>query len=340
MLKWFEETGDNEDVVISSRIRLARNLSKYPFPTRMSEQQSEMLLEELRESLSELKAEDRKFCYISMKNISDIDKAALAERHQISDTLLTKTEPAGVMLSENEAVSIFMNEEDHIRIQVLASGMNLEKAWRTADMLDDEINESFSYAFHEKLGYLTSFPTNVGTGLRASLILHLPAMSGTKRLSEIASDIGRFGVAIRGNEAGKLYQIYNQKTLGQTEEEIMKNLATIAEQIIKQERRIRKKLMQENPVRIEDALLRSYGILKYCRTLELEEAMNLLSDIQFGLTSGILKLEEAGKKSVYPLMMGIQPAHLQRMSGKPLDKAESEILRADYLKENLPEIVM
>lgn len=340
MLKWFEETGDNEDVVISSRVRLARNLSNYPFPVKMSAEQSEELLEKLKGRLENLEDGDRSYRYISMKSLSDTDKVALVERHQVSDTLIMKTEAAGAVLSEDEAVSILLNEEDHIRIQALAAGMNLKKAWLLADKLDDEINKSFCYAYHDKLGYLTSFPTNVGTGLRASFILHLPAMSGTKRLSEIASDIGRFGVTIRGNEAGNLYQIYNQKTLGQTEQEIIKNLTTIAEQIIKQERRIRKKLVQENPVRIEDTLLRSYGILKYCKTLEIEEAMNLLSDIQFGLASGVLKLEEPGKKSVYPLMMEVQPAHLQKMAGKPLDKEQSDILRADYLKENLPEIVI
>lgn len=340
MLKWYEETGDNEDVVISSRVRLARNLSNYPFPARMSAEQAEELLEKLKNGLTNLSDGDRVFKYISMKNVSDVDKAALLERQLISDTLISKTETGGALLSEDEVISILLNEEDHIRIQALAGGMNLEKAWERADKLDDEINRSFAYAWHDKLGYLTSFPTNVGTGLRASFILHLPAMSGTKRLSEIASDIGRFGVAIRGNEAGKLYQIYNQKTLGQTEQEIIKNLTTIAEQIIKQERRIRKKLVQENPRRIEDTLLRSYGILKYCRMLELEEAMNLLSDIQFGLESGILKQENHGKKSVYPLMMEIQPAHLQRVAGKPLDKKESDFLRADYLKKNLPEIVI
>lgn len=340
MLKWYEETGDNEDVVISSRVRLARNLSSYPFPVKMSAKQAGELVEELKTRLSTLEEAGRSFRYVSMKNMSDTDKVALVERHLVSETLIMKQEPAGAMLSEDEAVSVLLNEEDHIRIQALAGGMNLEKAWRVADKLDDDINKSFSYAYHEKLGYLTSFPTNVGTGLRVSFMLHLPAIAGTKRLAGIASDIGRFGVTIRGNGAGNLYQIYNQKTLGQTEQEIMQNLTTIAGQIIKQERRIRRKITQENPVGIEDTLLRSYGILKYCKTLEIEEAMNLLSDIQFGLSSGILKLEEPGKKSVYPLMMGIQPAHLQRLAGKPLSDEEREIIRADYVKQNLPEIVI
>lgn len=340
MLKWYEETGDNEDVVISSRVRLARNLSNYPFPVRMSAQTADEMVEELKSRLATLEEEGRNFHYVSMKNMSDTDKVALVERHLVSETLIMKQEPAGAMLSEDEALSVLLNEEDHIRIQALAGGMNLEKAWRLADKLDDDINKNFSYAYHEKLGYLTSFPTNVGTGLRVSFMLHLPAIAGTKRLDGIASDIGRFGVTIRGNGAGNLYQIYNQKTLGQTEQEIMQNLTTIAGQIIKQERRIRRKITQENPVGIEDTLLRSYGILKYCKTLEIGEAMTLLSDIQFGLSSGILKLEEPGKKSVYPLMMGIQPAHLQRLAGRPLEDEEREIIRADYVKENLPEIVL
>ena len=341
MLKWYEETGDNEDIVISSRVRLARNLSKYPFPAKLSKEQAGELLKELKVRLAKLDKEDgRSYHYVAMDAISDTDKAAMAERHLISDALTAKTEPSAVMVSEDEAVSILLNEEDHLRIQAFAGGMNLKKAWQIADRLDDEINRDFTYAWHDKLGYLTSFPTNVGTGLRVSFMLHLPAIAGTKRLTGIASDIGRFGVTIRGNGIGNLYQIYNQKTLGQTEQEIMQNLATIASQLIKQERKIRKKLVQENSIGIEDTLLRSYGVLKYCRTLELNEGMNLLSDLQFGISSGLLKLEEPGRKSIYPLMMGIQPAHLQRLSARPLDDKTRDMARAEYVKEHLPEIIV
>lgn len=339
MLKWYEETGENEDIVISSKVRLARNLSSYPFPAKLSKEQADSLLKELKEELAKFDGEDgRSYHYISMDAVSDADKAALKERHLISEALIAKACSAGAVVSEDEAVSILINGEDHLRIQAFAGGMNLPKAWETADKLDNEINRSFSYAFHEKLGYLTSFPTNVGTGLRVSFLLHLPAIAGTKRLNGIASDIGRFGVTMRGNGVGNLYQIYNQKTLGQTEQEIMQNLTTIAGQIIKQERKLRKKLVQENPAGIEDTLLRSYGVLKYCKILELEEGMNLLSDLQFGISSGILKLKEPEKRSVYPLMMGIGPAHLQRLAGKPLDSVKRNMLRADYVKEHLPEI--
>lgn len=341
MLKWYEETGDNEDIVISSRVRLARNLSKYPFPVRLSKAQAKGLLEELKAKLAGLGGEDeRSYHFLSMDSISDTDKVALTERHLVSETLITKQGPAAAMVSEDESVSILLNEEDHLRIQAFAGGMNLDKAWKLADKLDDKINKSFSYAYHEKLGYLTSFPTNVGTGLRVSFMLHLPAIAGTKRLAGIASDIGRFGVTIRGSEAGNLYQIYNQKTLGQTEQEIMQNLTTIAYQIIKQERKLRKKITQENPIGIEDTVFRSYGVLKYCKTLAIEEGMNLLSDIQFGLSGGLLKLDGQEKKSVYPLMMGIQPAHLQRLAGKPLDNVKRDRCRADYIREHLPELII
>lgn len=341
MLKWYEETGDNEDIVISSRVRLARNLSKYPFPAKLSKGQAKELLEELKGRLVNLDNEDgRSYHYVAMDAISDTDKAAMAERHLISEALIAKAEPSAVMVSEDEAVSILLNEEDHLRIQAFAGGMNLKKAWQIADRLDDEINRDFTYAWHDKLGYLTSFPTNVGTGLRVSFMLHLPAIAGTKRLTGIASDIGRFGVTIRGNGIGNLYQIYNQKTLGQTEQEIMQNLGTIASQLIKQERKIRKKLVQENSIGIEDTLLRSYGVLKYCKTLELNEGMNLLSDLQFGVSSGILKLEGSERKSIYPLMMGIQPAHLKRLSTRPLDDRTRDMARAEYVKEHLPEIIV
>lgn len=341
MLKWYEETGDNEDVVISTRVRLARNLSSYPFPVKLSGEQAGQLVKELSGSLTGLESEEgRKLEYVSMDAISDTDKVALVERHLVSETLIMKQEPAGAVLSEDEAISILVNEEDHLRIQALAGGMNLEKAWQIADRLDDEINRTFPYAYHEKLGYLTSFPTNVGTGLRVSFMLHLPAIAGTKRLAGIASDIGRFGVTIRGSGVGNLYQIYNQKTLGQSEQEIMQNLETIAGQIIKQERRIRRKIIQENAAGLEDTLLRSYGILKYCKALEIGEGMNLLSDIQLGISSGLLKLEEPGKKSVYPLMMGIQPAHLQKLAGRPLEQEERDGIRAEYVKEHLPEIMI
>lgn len=347
MLKWYDELGENSDVVISSRVRLARNLSKYPFPSKLSKKQAQEMVSELSDQLKGFSEEFKSpYQCVMMNALSDVDKVALVERNLLSEAIITKTDAAGAIISEDEMISVMLNEEDHLRIQVLSGGMNLEKAYHMADEIDNAINKKFPYAFHEKLGYLTSFLTNVGTGLRVSYMLHLPAITSTRKLTDIASDIGRFGVTIRGiidekgNGIGNLYQIYNQKTLGQTEEEIIRSLKTIALQIIKQERRIRSKLIQENQAGIEDNLYRSYGVLKYCRSLEIEEGMNRLSDIQLGISCGIIKVDNNNKTSIYPMMMGIQPANLEKMADRPLKREERNYLRAEYVRNHLPEIIM
>ena len=229
MLKWYEESADNSDVVVSSRIRLARNLSKYPFSPKLSKSQSKEMIKELESELSFPISSERPLHWIQVNTLSDIDKVALVERHLISETLAAKEDATAAMISDDEVVSIMLNEEDHIRIQTMSGGMNLEKAFSIADAIDDEINKKFAYAYHERLGYLTTFPTNVGTGLRVSYMLHLPGIARTKKLASISSDIGRFGVTIRGmsndkeNGIGNLYQIYNQKTLGRDEKELIQD---------------------------------------------------------------------------------------------------------------------
>ncbi len=345
MLKWYEESADNSDVVVSSRIRLARNLSKYPFSPKLSKSQSKEMIKELESELSLPISPERPLHWIQVNTLSDIDKVALVERHLISETLAAKEDATAAMISDDEVVSIMLNEEDHIRIQTMSGGMNLEKAFSIADAIDDEINKKFAYAYHERLGYLTTFPTNVGTGLRVSYMLHLPGIARTKKLASISSDIGRFGVTIRGmsndkeNGIGNLYQIYNQKTLGRDEKELIQELGTIANQIIKQERRVRNKMMQDNKNLLEDTLLRSYGLLKYCKSLEIEEGMNLLSNVQLGITTGIIQLDADENFNIYSLVMGIQPAHLEKEKNRALKKEERDILRAEYVQKHLPDIL-
>ncbi len=345
MLKWYEESADNSDVVVSSRIRLARNLSKYPFSPKLSKSQSKEMIKELESELSFPISSERPLHWIQVNTLSDIDKVALVERHLISETLAAKEDATAVMISDDEVVSIMLNEEDHIRIQTMSGGMNLEKAFSIADAIDDEINKKFAYAYHERLGYLTTFPTNVGTGLRVSYMLHLPGIARTKKLASISSDIGRFGVTIRGmsndkeSGIGNLYQIYNQKTLGRDEKELIQELGTIANQIIKQERRVRNKMMQDNKTLLEDTLLRSYGLLKYCKSLEIEEGMNLLSNVQLGITTGIIRLDADENFNIYSLVMGIQPAHLEKEENRALKKEERDILRAKYVQKHLPDIL-
>ena len=345
MLKWYEESADNSDVVVSSRIRLARNLSKYPFSPKLSKSQSKEMIKELESELSFPISSERPLHWIQVNTLSDIDKVALVERHLISETLAAKEDATAAMISDDEVVSIMLNEEDHIRIQTMSGGMNLEKAFSIADAIDDEINKKFAYAYHERLGYLTTFPTNVGTGLRVSYMLHLPGIARTKKLASISSDIGRFGVTIRGmsndkeNGIGNLYQIYNQKTLGRDEKELIQELGTIANQIIKQERRVRNKMMQDNKNLLEDTLRRSYGLLKYFKSLEIEEGMNLLSNVQLGITTGIIHLDADENFNIYSLVMGIQPAHLEKEKNRALKTEERDFLRAEYVQKHLPDIL-
>lgn len=346
MLKWYEETGSNNDVVISSRIRLARNLSEYPFPSKLNQDGAKEMVTDLKKKLSEfMKKDEREYEFVTLSDLTDVQKVGLVERNILSETLVTKESTTAAIISKDEAVSIMLNEEDHIRIQAMAGGMNFERAFEIADKIDDNINKAFEYAFDERMGYLTSFLTNIGTGLRASYLLHLPAIASTRRLSGIAADIGRFGVTIRGLNAsgnvgiGNLYQIYNQKTLGQSEKDIMTGLDSIVNQIIDQERKLRKRMLDDKTLSIVDRIYRSYGILKYGRKLDITESMNLLSDIQLGISMGILNVEDAGIPRIYSIMMGIQPANLEKNSGKHFDKEERMAYRAEYVRKHLPEII-
>lgn len=346
MLKWYEETGDNQDIVISARIRLARNLSKYPFPAKLHGTEAKNMIQECFQELNDFnELDNRNYEHTFLDELSDLEKVALVERHSLTPLLITKQDPTGVIISEDEAISIMINEEDHLRIQTLTGGMNLTKVYRMADKIDDIINRKFEYAFDDKYGYLTSCPTNIGTGLRASYMVHLPAMASSKRIQRLATEVSRFGITIRGiygegsSSEGDLYQISNQRTLGQTEEEIMNGLNTIVNQIISQERNLREKFLKNNKKSIEDQVYRSYGVLKYARKMVLKDAMTLLSHLMMGVGTGILHVADNEDSSVYKLMMGIQPANLEKLSERPIGSEERDIIRAEYIRKHLPEML-
>ena len=241
MKKWYEESLDT-DIVVSSRIRLARNYKKYPFSVKLSLPQAEKMIEETKKILLEGNTVlSREFEYISVFNNKPVNKRAMMESHVISPELVRKTSPCGVLVRNDESISIMVNEEDHLRIQSMAAGMNLYKAWDLADKIDNVLEESIEYAFDEALGYLTSCPTNVGTGMRASYMLHLPALEWSGQLQNILQAIGKLGFTVRGlygegtKAEGSYYQISNQITLGQSESEIIDNLDTVTMQIVEQE---------------------------------------------------------------------------------------------------------
>lgn len=343
MAKWYEVPGNRDSNVVYSRIRLVRNCADYPFPGNMTKEQSQEMTDRICNGLKDITSFDGIQCRsVSLHQITDLEKTALMERRAINRSMLKKSEPAALILSDDERMAITINGDDHIRIQILEKGLNLFDCYRRANTADDYIEERFPSAFDEKYGYLTTFPTNMGTGLRASAVVHLPLLSRTKNFNSLVADMGRFGTIVRGvygegNENfGSLYQVSNQKTLGQSEKDIIDLVTKAAAELDAQECRLRKRALKQRPVVCADEAYKSYGILKYARRLTGKDSMQLLSQMMAGITDGILESEHSC--SIYALMLGIQPANLLRQAERPLNKEELEVVRADYLRARLPEI--
>ncbi len=329
------------DVIISSRIRLARNFKKYPFPNRLSSNQACSMIQEARKAIVESPTViAQEFDYIDLEQKSSLEKLVMMEKHLISPELVKKTNPTAVLVNKDESISIMVNEEDHLRIQGIQLGSNIDKTWEVTSRIDDLLEESIEYAFHEKYGYLTSCPTNVGTGLRASYMLHVPILEATGQLKMIVQAIGKFGFTIRGmygegtETQGSLYQISNQITLGQSEKEIIDTLKTVTTQIVQQEKNLREKIVKENRLQIEDQIYRSYGTLKYARQLSSKEAMKLLSDVKVGFELGMLE-KERKVDNIYDLMVYTQPANLQKQIGRNISVEERDEERARYIRNHL-----
>ena len=284
-----------------------------------------------------------RYAKAELERLADLDRAALTERRVLGRSMSKKKGPASLIVSEDERASIVLNGDDHIRIQVLEAGLNLEGCYKRADRLDDYISERFEYSFDEKYGYLTSYPTNVGTGLRASVVLHLPLLSRKRSFNSLVADMGRFGTAVRGvygeggENYGSLYQVSNQKTLGQSEKEIIELVTKAAAELDAQERRLRQEALKQKPLGCQDEVYKSYGVLRYARRLTRKDAMEFLSQIMVGVRDGILKTKEPC--SIYRIMLGIQPANLLKLAEKPMEKEELEAARAQFVRAELPEII-
>lgn len=343
MLKWYEKNAKNNDVVISSRVRLARNLEAYHFPSKLTKELASGIIHEVEDIV--LKASSSHyFERMDMEALSPLDKVAMVERHVVSPNFVQSSIPTGLILSEDESLSIMINEEDHLRIQSISNGFNLEEALQNANHIDDLLEEKITYAYDERMGYLTACPTNVGTGLRASYMIHVPALETTGKLQFILEAIGKFGLTVRGiygegsQGRGSVFQISNQVTLGHSEEEIIENLTSVTNQIVEQERSLRKKLLSEKRMQFEDAVYRSYGALTYARILSSNEAMTLLSDMKLGYELGILNFEHTEPINIYGLMTCIQPANLQKEMKCELKIEERDMARATFIRQNLPKI--
>lgn len=343
MLRWFEQTDGKRPGVINSRIRLVRNLQDYPFPAKLGDKDAVQMIRKLEFGLKDLsEAENTKFEFSMLGDLEELDRMALRERRALNLAAASKQGPAGLFLSEAEDTSLVLNADDHIRIQVLQTGLHLEELWDKANRIDDYINERFAYAFDSRYGYLTSYPTNMGTGLRASVVVHLPMLSQGKKFSSLLGDMSRFGAAVRGvygegeENFGSLYEVFNLKTLGQTEREIIDTVTKAAIQLTNQEQQVRKLSLQRRRAEREDEVYKSYGVLKYARRLNARDAMVFLSRLMAGLADGLITTGEAF--STYRLMLGIQPASLQKLSDKPLSKEELDGARAEFIRKELPEL--
>lgn len=339
--EWMRGNGQDSDIVISTRVRVARNLQHLPFPLLATNQQSAEVLERLtgvlkdQEELKELGS----FHTIILDDMEELDKKVLVEKHLISPALANESRNGAVILTEDESVSVMINEEDHLRIQCLYPGFQVREAWDRATALDDLFEDQVDYAFDDKSGYLTSCPTNVGTGLRASVMMHLPALVMTQQINRILSAVSQVGLTVRGmygegSEAvGNLFQISNQITLGQTESEIIDNLHSVALQIIEHEKNARERLLSESKLRITDRVMRSYGILSYAAVMESKEAAQRLSDVRLGVDLGLLQGPPSSVMNELNVMT--QPGFLQKRFGDLMKPGERDVYRAKLIREIL-----
>lgn len=337
---WMKGVGPDSDIVISSRVRIARNLRHFPFPMLATNQQSLDVMNQLTAIGQSGKLDPiGRFDTIILSELSELERRVLVEKHLISPNLANESRGGAVILSENESVSIMINEEDHLRIQCLYPGFQVKEAWTLANQIDDIFEEEANYAFDEKRGYLTTCPTNVGTGIRASVMMHLPALVLTQQINRILSAVTQVGLAVRGmygegSEAlGNLFQISNQITLGQTESEIIDNLHGVAKQIIEHEKAARQRLLSESRLRIEDRVRRSYGILSYAAVMDSKESAQRLSDVRLGVDLGLL--DHVTSQSLNELIVMTQPGFLQKTFNEKMSADQRDFRRAELIRNQL-----
>ncbi|MCM3786534.1 protein arginine kinase [Neobacillus mesonae] len=337
---WMRNTATDSEIVISSRVRVARNVQDFPFPMLATDQQSKAVLSSIIEVLNFEDVHDfGQFHVLNINELDNFDKEILVEKHLISPDLANDSRNGAVILSEDESISIMVNEEDHLRIQCLFPGFQVQEAWKRASAIDDVFEAHIDYSFDDKRGYLTSCPTNVGTGLRASVMMHLPALVMTKQISRVLTAVSQVGLTVRGfygegSEAtGNLFQISNQITLGQSEAEIIENLYSVVLQIIGHERNARERLMRDSKQRIMDRVMRSYGILSYAVIMDSKEAFQRLSDVRLGIDLGLI--EKPTIIQMNELNVMTQPGFLQKKFGEVMDPNERDIYRAQMIRDVL-----
>jgi protein arginine kinase len=338
MGSWIKDDGPNNNIVLSSRVRLARNLSNVPFPAMLTKESSSDVIEKIYDE--EMRnGVFKEYKFYNMQDTGFVDRYALVERHLISPNLAAQNSIGAVLISNDEDVSIMLNEEDHIRIQAVLPGLQIKEAWTIASSIDDKIESKVDYAFDDRLGYLTSCPTNVGTGIRASVMIHLPGLNLSSNINKILQAVMQVGLTIRGfygegtEFIGNIFQISNQITLGRSEEETVDNLTGITEQILNKEKEARGLLFDNNRIMLEDKVWRAWGLMTNARSISGQECMKLLSEIRLGIDMGILK--SIPVSVLNKIMVDTNNASLQKSAAKELNTPERDILRAEEIRKLL-----
>ncbi|MCL2841017.1 MAG: protein arginine kinase [Defluviitaleaceae bacterium] len=332
-ITWYQQPETGEGQIISSRVRLARNVKKYPFSSKLDSENATRLISETTAAIT-----TAHFRHLDIHSLATTEQNVFLEKHIVSPEFLKGRLPKGLLISDSENTSVMINEEDHIRIQAVEPGKDLHAAYRMAGLIDDLIEERIEFAFHMEYGYLTACPTNTGTGLRASYMIHLPCLDKADLIKTILPHIAKFGITLRGiygegtAPMGSIYQISNQNTIGKSEIDIIQGLQSVTKNVINQEQQALDKLLSTRRSYLEDRIYRAYGILTHSRMISAKEAMDLLSDIRLGYLTEILEKPKPTKQ-IYQIMMEIQPGHLQRRAGEEMTDEERDTARANHLRE-------
>lgn len=339
MKNWTKSEVNDNSMVLSSRIRLARNLKNIPFPDRLTEEKGREVIKKIEEAFYTSMESEEKYRSIYLWETGGLLNKSFLERHLISKKLINNFKKSAFILNDSETVSIMLNEEDHIRLQCITGGLDLKSAYEKANYLDDIIEDKLDLSFSENLGYLTACPTNIGTGLRASVMIHLPALSINNEINGIFNAISQLGMTIRGlygegsKAEGHLYQLSNQVTLGLTEDEIINNLNAVVSQIINQENATREQMITKYKYEIEDKIYRSLGILKSAVILNSKECLDLLSNVRLGVEMGIIK--NIDMVTLNSLLVETNPATLEWNSRVKLSGRERDLKRAELVKKKI-----
>ena len=335
---WMTGKGEDNSVVITSRIRLARNLNELPYPGWAKKEERKDILANVFPVVRDLPEMNKGFAQ-ELSKLDSLEKQVLVERHLISREQAARGEGCAAVVNRKQSLSLMLNEEDHLRMQSICSGLHLQDAYELLDQVDQKLETKLNYAYDSKLGYLTACPTNLGTGMRASAMLHLPALVLSDQITQVLQAIGKIGLAVRGlfgegtESLGDLFQISNQSTLGESEEYIINRLERVIKQVASHEKNARLKMMQEESDVLTNKIGRAYGLLKYAHMFDSKEAFTHISILRLG--ADLEYFPEGTMQMCDALMMEIQPAHLQLYAGKELEPEKRDIIRAEIIRDRL-----